>query len=224
MNTQLSFFVALIAAGLSISFPFFLPCDESGLMEGCTDRSCANYDSTARIDDGSCRDCEDTTQTCELKPNFKLEFDNIDCSVILQNVTEAGCMFEVSTDNGTSWNSAKPDESISLTGTGTCDVLVRTVENPGEVLPYLGNTTCDCTPPVNDEAITRVVQDPMNQFLSSQECRCSDYTFVFPGNIRINAVEATLYLRMQWLKDQQYEVSEINHDTQEVQVVNRIAS
>ena len=223
MNTQLSFFVALIAAGLSISFPFFLPCDESGQKAGCTQSQCVNYDPTARIDDGSCRECE-PPPVCVLNPNFELEFDNVDCSVSLQNVAEAGCMFEVSTDNGTSWNSAKPDESISLTGTGTCDVLVRTVENPGEVLPYLGNTTCDCTPPVNDEAITRVVQDPMNQFLSSQECRCSDYTFVFPGNTRINAVEATLYLRMQSLNGQQYEVSEINHDTQEVQVVNRSAS
>ena len=37
-----------------------------------------------------------------------------------------------------------------------------------------------------------LVDDPLNHFLDGQECRCSDFTFVFPDGTRINAIEVSL--------------------------------
>ena len=226
MSTKLSFYIALTVAIVSVIPPFFIPCTDAGIVTGCTQRNCANYDPNAVIDDGSCEGCDEAPmpESCVLNSNFEVQFDNALCAVVLIDVADPGCVFEASTDNGQSWEIVSSGNPVFLTGTGNCDIVVRTVENPDVILPYQGDTTCDCTPPVDDESIKRVVEDPLQHFLDSRECRCSDYTFIFPNNLRINAVEATLYLRMQWNNGQRYTISEIDHDNQEVNVVQRPSS
>jgi hypothetical protein len=225
MNAQISFFVALFVTAVTTTVPFFIRCTENSVVIGCTQPTCANYNPEASVDDGSCIDCDEPpTGQCTIRSDFQVEFIDSECAIRLTNLSAALCEIEVSTDSGVSWEALEASRPILLSGTGACDVMVRTADNPDIVLPYLGSTVCQCTPPVNDEAISRVVLDPERNYLSSNECRCADYVFVFPDGTKVKAIEATLYLKLKKLDGTNYEVAEIDHNTREVRVVKRVVT
>ena len=204
MNTQSSFYIAVLSIILVVAAPFiWYPCGESTGLEPHepADRSAGN-------------------PRCEPNGSFKIQFDVATCSIQLDNIGSPSCDFEASTDGGVSWISVRNGDTVPLTGTGACDVRLRSAVNPGDILSYSGTQVCNCTPQVNTAVIEDLVDDPLNHFLDGQDCRCSDFTFVFPDGTRINAIEVSLILKMNRLNGVVFEIDQIDLQNQEVLLMN----
>ena len=203
MNTQTSFYIAILSIILVVIAPsIWYPCGESPGPEPPGPEPIGN--------EGEC------------KPNgaFEIQFIEATCSIQLDNIGSPSCDIEASTDGGFSWISVRNGDMLALTGTGSCDVKLRSAQNPVAVVPYSGIQICNCTPQVNTAVIEDLVDDPLNHFLDGQECRCSDFTFVFPDGTRINAIEISLVLKVNRLNGFAFEVDEIDLDNQEVLLKN----
>jgi len=204
MNTQSSFYIAVLSIILVVAAPFiWYPCGES---TGPESRELVDHP------EGNPR--------CKPNGSFEIQFDQASCSIQLENIGSPSCDIEASTDGGVSWISVRNGETVALTGTGACDVKLRSTENPGDILSYSGTQVCNCTPRVNTAVIEYLVDDPLNHFLDGQECRCSDFTFVFPDGTRINAIEVSLILKMNRLNGVSFEIDQIDLQNQEVLLMN----
>jgi len=204
MNTQSSFYIAVLSIILVVAAPWiWYPCGES---TGPAPRELADRP----VGNPSC------------KPNgsFKIQFDGATCSIQLDDIGSPSCDIEASTDGGVSWIPVRKGQKLSLTGTGTCDVKLRNAANPGDIVSYSETKVCKCTPQVNTAVIEDLVDDPLNHFLDGQECRCSDFTFVFPDGTRINAIEVSLILKMNRLNGFAFEIDQIDLQNQEVLLIN----
>ena len=203
MNTQSSFYIVVLSIILVVAAPLiWYPCGESPGPEPPGPEPIGN--------EGEC------------KPNgsFEIQFFEATCLIQLDNIGSPSCDIDASTDGGFSWISVRNGDMLALTGTGSCDVKLRSAQNPVAVVPYSGIQICNCTPQVNTAVIEDLVDDPLNHFLDGQECRCSDFTFVFPDGTRINAIEISLVLKVNRLNGFAFEVDEIDLDNQEVLLKN----
>jgi hypothetical protein len=204
MNTQTSFYIAVLSISMVVAAPFiWFPCGESESEE--SGRPLGNVD----------------VPTCEPSSSFEIQFDQATCSIQLNDISSSSCEIEASADGGVSWVTLQNGDALGLTGSGACDVKLRSAENPEMVVSYSGTQICNCTPQVNTAVIEDLVDDPLNHFLDGQECRCSDFTFVFPDGIRISAIEISLYLKMNRLNGVEFEVEEVDLENQEVLLINR---
>ena len=220
MDKNLSLILAIIMATLCASAPWFIfPCGTDGSPEQtqtCSD-GIQNQGEQGIDCGGPCPDCP---EECTINPNFQVRFDEEECAVQISNAVVGNCGFEVSVDGGQNWEPGSLSSTTPLLGSG-CQVYLRLESDVNAIQPFLGNLDCPCEPEFDDESVTRVVQDPENHFLSSSECRCADYTFVFPGGLRIAAVEATLYLRFEHSQGRDYEVTSFEHDKLEIRLNRR---
>ena len=204
MEKNLSLILAILMAALCASAPwFFYPC---GTQASCFD-GIQNQD-------------EEDSPQCEINPDFQVEFDREQCALQISNAVVGGCGFEVSTDGGQSWAPGSTTSPAPLSGSG-CEVYLRLEGEDGAIQPFQGALECPCEPEFDEESVRRVVRNPETYFLSSSECRCADYTFVFPGGLRIAAVEATLYLRFEHSQGRDYEVTAFDHNQQEIRLTRR---
>lgn len=204
MNTQSSFYIAVLAIILVIAAPFiWFPCGESASVESVEQQSSG------------------TESMCEPNGSFEILFDQTTCSIQLENVGSLSCDIEASTDGGVSWVPVRNGDKLGLTGTGSCDVKLRSAQDPVFIVYYSGDQVCNCTPQVNNAVIEDLVDDPINHFLDGLECRCADFTFVFPDGTRVNAIEISLVLKMNRLNGVAFEVKEIDVFNQEVFLIYR---
>ena len=204
MNTQTSFYIAILSIIMVVAAPFiWYPCGESIDAEPREPADRLSGD-----------------PRCEINSSFEIQFDQATCSIQLENIGSPRCEIEASTDDGVSWISVRNGATVALTGTGACDVKLRSAENPGDILSYSGTQVCNCTPQVNTTVIEDLVDDPLNHFLDGLECRCSDFTFVFPDGTRINAIEISLVLKMHRLNGVAFELDQIDLQNQEVLLIN----
>lgn len=203
MNTQTSFYIAIISIILVVAAPFiWFPCGES---PGPGNVAPAGTGPTG----------------CQPNGSFEIQFDQTQCSIKLDNIGLPSCQIEASADGGVSWVPVRNGDELPLIGTGACDVKLRSVSNPGGLVSYSGTQVCNCTPQVNISIIEDLVEDPLNHFLDGKECRCSDFTFIFPDGNRINAVEVTLYLKMNRLNGIEFQIDEVDFVNQQVLLLNR---
>ena len=204
MNTQSSFYISVLSIILVVAAPWiWYPCGESA-GQGPPEHE------DRPVGDPRC------------KPNgsFEIQFDEATCSIQLENIGSPSCEIEASTDGGVSWISVQNGDTVALTGTGACDVKLRSTDNPVNILSYSRTQVCNCTPQVNTAVIEDLVDDPLNHFLDGLECRCSDFTFVFPDGTRINAIEVSLILKMNRLNGVAFEIDQIDLQNQEVLLIN----
>ena len=220
MEKNLSLILAILMAALCATAPWFLyPCGEGGPT--LPDASCIDGLRNQGEEDIDCGGpCPPCTTACSINTNFQVTFDQVECAIQVSNAVIGNCGFEVSTDGGQSWAPGSTTSPAPLSGSG-CEVYLRLEGDDDAIQPFPGDLECPCEPEFNEESVTRVVQDPENQFLSSSECRCTDYTFVFPGSLRIAAVEATLYLRFEHSQGRDYEVTSFDHDKLEIRLNRR---
>ena len=220
MEKNLSLILAIIMAALCASAPwFFYPCGTDGSLEQV--QTCSDgIQNQGELDIDCGGPCPACTEACTINPNFQVTFDDAACAVQISNAVVGTCGFEVSTDGGQNWEPGSPSSATPLSDSG-CEVYVRLEDDDDVIQPFLGSLECPCEPAFDEESVTRVVQDPENHFLSSSECRCADYTFVFPRGLRIAAVEATLYLRFEHSQGRDYEVTSFEHDKLEIRLNRR---
>lgn len=203
MNTQTSFYIAILSIILVVIAPsIWYPCGESPSQGPIAPPGPGN--GTA----------------CKPNGSFGIQFDQSACSIQLDNIGSPLCEIEASTDGGVSWISVRNGDTVALTGGGACDVKLRSTGNPQDIVSYSQIQVCDCTPQVNTAVIEDLVDDPLNHFLDGQECRCSDFTFVFPDGKRINAIEVSLILKMNRLNGVAFEIDQIDLQNQEVLLIN----
>lgn len=220
MEKNLSLILAILMAALCASAPwFFYPC---GTQASCYD-GIQNQDEVD-IDCGGtfCVPCGNGPEppSCEINPDFQVEFDREQCAIQISNAVVGNCVFEVSTDGGQSWEQGSTTSPTPLSGSG-CEVYLRLEGEDGAIQPFQGALDCPCEPEFDEESVRRVVRNPENYFLSRSECRCENYTFVFPGGLRIAALEATLYLRFEHSQGRDYEVTAFDHEQLEIRLIRR---
>ena len=158
-------------------------------------------------------------RTCSLEANYELEFDPNKCFLQIKNWEDLACNLAFSFDK-TSWEAVDGNGVIWLSNTenlnGPCPIVLKDVLNPGTLLPYKGNSPCNCTPPFNARAIYDVVENPIANSLVAESCRCGDFTFVFPDGNEVPAFQVSLRLHLDKLNDIQYQVADVDAPNQKV--------
>ena len=160
-----------------------------------------------------------TTPTCSFDANYELEFNPNQCFLQIKNWGNSTCNLVFSFDQ-TSWTAVDGNGVIWLSNTenlnGRCPIFLKDILNPGKLLPYKGNSHCNCTPPFNAQAIYDVVENPIANSLIAETCRCGDFTFVFPDGKEVPAFQVSLRLHLDKLNGIQYQVVEVDASNQKV--------
>ena len=197
MNKHSSFLIGLLFALTLTSIPWVLHfCEGQGRNEPLTPPTACSFDS-----------------------NYELEFNSDSCYLQIRNWGNSTCNLAFSFDN-TSWTAVDGDGVIWLSNTQglnrPCPIVLKDVLNPGKLLPYKGQSPCNCTPPFNAQAIYDVVEDPISRSLTAETCRCADFMFVFPDGTEVPAFQVSLRLHLDKLNDIQYSVDSIDETNQTV--------
>ena len=167
----------------------------------------------------SCTDIiVDTHGECQLNPSFTTDFDHATCAITVFNVwDDHKCTDEVyiNLDNGSNWILITPKQPVILSNIKDCD-NIRISKDPdgNNPIAYGGMLACNCGPctPVDGvakAAIQQVLADPMNNYLDNS-CCCADYDFIFPDGTKVQAIAATLHLRVDALNNKFHNIESMD--------------